>query len=176
MDHPCGLFCSTTELQAFGLTGVEPATRSNKTLHHRRTAHAEASRSSAWADRKETRSGNRRLLRRPSMFHLMVGQRSIQLSYRRMERLTGLEPATSRLERSNSDLHHGSWEKVPGNRRVCTASCEASVCSIQAELQTFVWWDSNPRPYGPEVAKLFTTGINWEWQGTDDAVAARRRF
>ena len=45
-----------------------------------------------------------------------------------------------------------------GERASLHRFLRSSVCSIQAELQTCVWWDSNPRPYGPEVAKLFTTG------------------
>ena len=72
--------------------GFEPPTlrsRSNSSLHHRRVARSLET-DHSW----KARSGNRRLLR-PQPFWGQVAL--YPLSYRRMERRTGVEPATSRF-------------------------------------------------------------------------------
>lgn len=43
------------------------------------------------------------------------------LSYRRVCRRAGFEPATSRFERCNRHLHHGPWRELAGNGRCCSA-------------------------------------------------------
>src|SRR5258708_8221779 len=73
--------------------------RSNSTLHHRR---------------KKTRSGNGRLLRPQPAGHPAGRAVLYPLSYRRMERRTGFEPATSRVANEVTAIFTTDRERIGG--------------------------------------------------------------
>src|SRR5260370_8184451 len=75
--------------------------RSNSTLHHRR---------------KKTRSGNGRLLRPQPAGHPAGRAVLYPLSYRRMERRTGFEPATSRVANEVTAIFTTDRERIGGEQ------------------------------------------------------------
>src|SRR5258708_19461804 len=77
--------------------------RSNSTLHHRR---------------KKTRSGNGRLLRPQPAGHPAGRAVLYPLSYRRMERRTGFEPATSRVANEVTAIFTTDRERIGGEQAI----------------------------------------------------------
>src|SRR5260221_13265637 len=75
--------------------------RSNSTLHHRQ---------------KKTRSGNRRLLSPHPAGHPAGWAVLYPLSYRRMERRTGFDPATSRVANEVTAIFTTDRERIGGEQ------------------------------------------------------------
>jgi hypothetical protein len=106
----------------------------------------------------------RRAIREQAMLNCRSGYPSrlgaLPLSYGRIERPAGFEPATTRLTAEVSDIFttDRTTNGVPGNDRDRTASCEAPCALPRATAPLGARKDSNLRPHGPEVTALFTTG------------------
>ena len=117
---------SATELRTFGPGGIEPPTlrsRSNSALHHRRrTNPAQTRRVCGEGVSIEHRNTIReQAMLRPQPAGHPTGRVALwPLSYRRMERRTGIEPATSRLtDEVTAIFTTDRGKNLAGNRRCC---------------------------------------------------------